>query len=85
MTSCIMMTTYYALTNEQLDSLAESIAEKIYEGRKSEDVLVSCIEAARLLGRTPNTVTRMLREGRLHRVTIGDSTGIRLSEIDELR
>ena len=46
------------------------------------EVLVSCKEAARLLGCSPNTITNMLREGRLHRATIGESTGIRLSEID---
>lgn len=45
------------------------------------EVLVSCTEAARLLGKSQNTITRMLREGRLHRATIGQSTGIRLSEL----
>lgn len=46
------------------------------------EALVTCTEAARLLGVNANTITRMLREGRLHRATIGASTGIRLSEID---
>lgn len=46
------------------------------------EVLVTCTEAARLLGVKANTVTRMLKEGRLHRTTIDGSTGIRLSEID---
>ena len=46
------------------------------------EVLITCTEAARLLGVNINTVTRMLKEGRLHRATIGESTGIRLSEID---
>lgn len=75
----------HTLTDEQLDALVDEIVKRVSDGKKSEDVLVSCIEAARLLGRAPNTITRMLREGRLHRVTIGDSTGIRLSEIDELK
>lgn len=46
-----------------------------------EVVLVSCNEAARLLGVTPPTITNMLRQHRLTKVTIGNSTGIRLSEI----
>lgn len=49
--------------------------------KPTPDVLVTCTEAARLLGKSPNTITRMLREGRLHRATIGPSCGIRLSEI----
>ena len=46
------------------------------------EVLVTCTEAARLLGVNNNTITSMLKEGRLHRTTIDGSTGIRLSEID---
>ena len=45
------------------------------------EVLVSCNEAARLLGRNPSTVSEMIRDKRLEKVTIGRSTGIRLSEI----
>ena len=35
------------------------------------DVIVSCTEAARLLGVNRNTITNMLREGRLHKAIIG--------------
>lgn len=49
--------------------------------KPTPEVLVSCTEAARLLGISRNTITNMLREGRLHRATIGQSSGIRLSEI----
>lgn len=49
--------------------------------KQTPEVLVSCTEAARLLNKSPNTITRMLREGRLHRATIGTSCGIKLSEI----
>ena len=45
------------------------------------EVLVSNNEASRLLGLAPQTVSVMLRQGRLHKTTIGPSTGIRLSEI----
>lgn len=49
--------------------------------RRYDDLLVSNNEAARHLGCTPNTISRMIREGRLKRETIGDSTGIRYSSI----
>jgi len=58
-----------------LDAIERKINERDY------DILISNNEAARQLGITPNTVARMVKEGRLHRVTIGESTGIRLSEI----
>ena len=48
------------------------------------EVLVSCNEAARLLGRNPSTISEIIREKRLEKVTIGRSTGIRLSEIKRL-
>lgn len=49
--------------------------------RPGPEVLVTCTEAARLLGVNNNTITRMLKEGRLHRSVIDGSTGIRLSEV----
>ena len=58
-----------------LDELEGAIA------RKYDDILVSNNEAARHLGCTPNTISRMIREGRLNRITIGDSTGIPFSSI----
>lgn len=48
------------------------------------DVLVSCTEAARLLGKSPNTISKMIHDGRLHRSVIGRSTGIRLSDIRKI-
>ena len=48
---------------------------------KGDNVLVSCSEAARLLGVSATTITAMLKQNRLHKVRIGKSTGIRLSEI----
>lgn len=49
--------------------------------RRDDDILVSCTEASRLLGKTKTTISMMIREKRLNKVTIGGSTGIRLSEI----
>lgn len=50
-----------------------------------DNILVSCTEAARHLGVTSNTVSRYLKEGRIEKVTIGESTGIRFSQIVELK
>lgn len=52
---------------------------------RDENILLSCNEAARHIGCTNCTVTRMLKEGRLHRVTIGTSSGIRLSEVMKVK
>lgn len=57
---------------------------KRIKGVKSKEILVSGIEAARLLDVTPATITRYVRIGKLDKVTIGGSTGIRLSQIMEL-
>lgn len=50
----------------------------------NNDILVSCTEAARLLGKTPPTISKMIKDGRLNKTTIGGSTGIRLSEIRKI-
>ena len=52
---------------------------------RDDDVLVSCTEASRLLGKSKTTISTMIREKRLEKVTIGDSTGIRLSDVLELK
>lgn len=61
----------------------ESVADRLERHLDYPEVLVSCVEAARLLRKSPTTISTMLREGRLKKVTIGSSTGIRLSEIRE--
>lgn len=48
------------------------------------DVLVSCTEAGRLLKKSTKTISAMLRDGRLNKVTIGESTGIPLSDIERM-
>lgn len=60
---------------ERLDGIIEKMA------LADHNVLVSCTEAARLMGVTTTTVSKMIREKRLNKVTLGESTGIRLSQI----
>jgi len=62
-------------SNERLERLMTKMS------LEEDGVIISCIEAARLLGRTPSTVSAMVKQGRLQKVTRGRSTGIRLSEI----
>lgn len=45
------------------------------------DPILSCKETAALLGKTPQTISRYIREGRLHKVSNGVSAGIRRSEL----
>lgn len=63
----------------RLERAVSGLEESLH--RSDDNILVSCMEAARLLGHAPNTITRMINEGRLHKVTLGKSTGIRLSEL----
>ena len=60
---------------ERLESLEKRLSDRDVE------VLVSCHEAARLLGKSAPTISAMVKDGRLHKTTIGISTGIRLSEV----
>ena len=74
------------MTQEELSERLDHVLDMLGELekaiiRKYDDILVSNNEAARHLGCTPNTVSRMIREGRLERVSIGDSIGIRYSSI----
>lgn len=68
---------FAAEDRERIDKLTNILEKKEGEGV----VLVSCIEAARIIGKTPQTVSKMLRQGRLHKTAIGKSVGIPLSEI----
>lgn len=69
-----------------LDDIADRLEAAVFHLEQTlsfPEVLVSCTEAARLLGKTPATISTMIRDGRLSKTTIGQSTGIRLSEIRE--
>ena len=75
--------------NQRLDAIESDLdwilnGVKRMTGVKYKEILVSGIEAARLLNVTPATITRDIRIGKLDKVTIGCSTGIRLSQIMEL-
>lgn len=59
----------------------ERIDTLIKLSKPTTDVIVSCTEAARLLGVGRNTISNMIRDGRLNKSVIGQSVGIRLSEI----
>lgn len=61
----------------------DAILERLNEN--DDEVLLSCSEAARHLGVTQTTVSRYVREGILHKTTIGRSTGIRLSEVKKMK
>lgn len=63
---------------DRLDGIIEKMALADHE------VLVSCTEAARLMGVTTTTVSKMIREHRLRKVTLGFSTGIRLSDVRKI-
>jgi hypothetical protein len=66
----------------ELATRLREIANELTDyGAPTEEVLISCREAARLLNRNPSTISLMIQDGRLDKVTIGESTGIRLSQI----
>lgn len=67
---------------KRIDSLTREL-KLLNKGGRIE-ILLSCREAARLIGRTPCTITTMLKDGRLTRKTIGESTGIPLSDVLEI-
>lgn len=52
--------------------------------KRSPDRVLSCSEAAALCGRTRQTVSRWIRDGRLHKVTRGCRTGILESELNQI-
>ncbi len=54
---------------------------KSIEGLRVPEVLVSCREAARILGYAYGYVSFLVRTGKLVRRTIGHSTGILLEDV----
>jgi len=79
------MTNYLSPHDRAL--IAEHTAQlRRYNDLRDEgEILVSCHEAARLLGKTKQTISEYIKQGKLHKVTEGISTGIRLREIKALR
>lgn len=74
----------------RLESLAAEL-ERVTDGLEKairdqyDNILVSCSEAGRHLDVSPTTVSRYIREGRLHKTAIGQSVGIRLSEVLKMK
>jgi len=68
------------------------LSDLVYELRRfndnserSSDKVLSCSEAAAVTGRTRQTVSKWIRDGRLHKVTRGCRTGILLSELNRIK
>lgn len=74
--------TFIVVTDEE-----RAILEAIYEEFRKKvvypQVLISNMEAARLLGVSYATISKWLSTGRLTRRVIGESTGLLLSEVME--
>lgn len=66
------------LSNEELAAIRELTEE--YR-RKIPVVLLTHMEAARLIGVTPNTIRGYIKQGRLTKRTIGSVTGILLRDV----
>lgn len=72
-----------------IEELNQNIMGLVYELRRFNDLreaelkdrVVSVGEAARITGRTRQTISRKIREGYLKKVTRGGVTGILLSEL----
>lgn len=72
--------------NKQLIELTERVSniEMMEEGSSPEEVL-SCTEAAALLGRSRQWISNMLRCGKLHKIVRGPRTGILLTELKGIK
>lgn len=66
---------------ERIDKLTSILEKKEGEG----EVLVSCIEAARLLGKTKATISAWIKCGKIHKTARGRSVGILLSEVRKIQ
>jgi len=72
-----------------IEELNQNIMGLVYELRRFNDLreaeqkdrVVSISEAAEIARRSRQTISRKIREGRLHKVTRGGVTGILLSEL----
>lgn len=56
---------------------------KALEGQKTESIY-SCTDAAKMIGVTPQTISRYIREGRIKKAVRGGKVGILESEIKKL-
>ncbi|MBR1539514.1 MAG: hypothetical protein IJ636_08430 [Bacteroidales bacterium] len=66
---------------EIMDDLRE--LQQRYE-KDCSDTILSCKEAASYLGKTPQTISAYIAQGRLHKVSNGVSVGISKIELQRL-
>lgn len=66
---------------EIMDDLRE--LQQRYE-KDCSDTILSCKEAAAYIGKTPQTISAYIAQGRLHKVSNGVSVGIAKSELQRL-
>ena len=64
--------------NERLEAIIARLEAE------DDNILLSCTEAARHLCVSNTSISKMLTDGRLHRVTRGRSNGIPLSEVKKV-
>ena len=56
-----------------------------YNAGLDEDIIVTCTEAARLLGKTKATISAWIKCGKIHKTARGRSVGILLSEVRKIQ
>ena len=64
---------------ESINRLADAME------RESSDPILTCSQAAAYLRRHVSTISKMLSDGRLHKVIENGLTGIRKSELDKYK
>ena len=69
-----------------LSSLVNEL-RRLNDSRPAEtpDCVLSCSEAAKFLGKTRQTISRWLRDGRLRKVVRGGKAGGLLSEVKQIQ
>ena len=73
----------YENISESIRFLTNELGE--FNSIIKNNVLVSCTEAGRLLGVSVVSISRWIRAGRLKKTKLGDTTGILLGDILELK
>lgn len=61
-----------------------SALERLNQAMNDETRVMTCGEAAFVLGKTPQTISRYITEGRLHKACANGVTGVRASEVYQL-
>ena len=61
-----------------------SALERLNQAMNDETRVMTCGEAAFVLGKTPQTISRYITEGRLHKACANGVTGVRASEVYRL-